>query len=793
MPDTAGVVSLTLRLAGNIKNEIRSMAAEAQAQASSVFAGTGKAAAAAVSEPVKKAGGGIAAAIRQQCVEAAAGYAALGKMAAAALSKAGQPKAEPVHDGPWRVAAGGVALLNQKLDITGTKMREQQDKLAVLQQRFTELSKAGGKQAALEELDSQINAAQGHIVSLQEEMNRLNDKINRSSDQSSKAVKRTQGGVAALRKAAGTVGTAFQKAAPAAGKALQGIQRQAGGLAKSVRSAFKSAFLMAGLYAAARGIKSLMSDAAKQNMQFAHTLAAIKTNLTAAFVPVVQTVMPYIQTLMAGIAGLSARLAAASAQMFGSTVSKATAAAKKLQAVGKSTGNTSGIDQLNVIDSTRGDPVKAAVASGKQVTASMSELAGKIGLFIALLAGKVAAAAPAFIVGLSAVLGALLRGINGSFPDLQAAGIQLMQSLLSGAWSILPQVGPLAVHIVTLLLTAFLTYAPQLITMGVVLLQDFLSGMAAQLPAIIQLGVSALLSLIQGITQMLPSLIPTAVAIVLQLIGGLVEQLPALVQAAMDLCVALIQGILQSLPLILEQGVQIVVQLIAGIANSIGMIIDAAIAIILALVDYIIANPGQLINAGMQITVALGTGLLQATGQLVAGVGKLIAELVKKIFTTDWVAVGKRILSSIWDGIRSAAKTVGNLFGKLFGGGTSDTVTVPKFAAGGIISGPTLGLMGEYSGARSDPEVVAPLSHLQGMLGASDGTSTGMLAQILQLLQRLEMLLSTADLREVLTVLRSIDRWLEQQELDVRLIADDREIARSNRRGEKLLGITIAR
>jgi len=38
------------------------------------------------------------------------------------------------------------------------------------------------------------------------------------------------------------------------------------------------------------------------------------------------------------------------------------------------------------------------------------------------------------------------------------------------------------------------------------------------------------------------------------------------------------------------------------------------------------------------------------------------------------------------------------------------------FADGGIVSGPTLGLVGEYSGARSNPEVIAPLDKLQGMI-----------------------------------------------------------------------------
>ena len=42
---------------------------------------------------------------------------------------------------------------------------------------------------------------------------------------------------------------------------------------------------------------------------------------------------------------------------------------------------------------------------------------------------------------------------------------------------------------------------------------------------------------------------------------------------------------------------------------------------------------------------------------------------------------------------------------------------IPSFEDGGIISGPTVGLMGEYPGASSNPEVVAPLDKLKSMIG----------------------------------------------------------------------------
>jgi TP901 family phage tail tape measure protein len=51
------------------------------------------------------------------------------------------------------------------------------------------------------------------------------------------------------------------------------------------------------------------------------------------------------------------------------------------------------------------------------------------------------------------------------------------------------------------------------------------------------------------------------------------------------------------------------------------------------------------------------------------------------------------------------------------GGVLSAFAAIPKFANGGIVSAPTLGLMGEYAGAKSNPEVIAPLDRLKGMIG----------------------------------------------------------------------------
>lgn len=52
------------------------------------------------------------------------------------------------------------------------------------------------------------------------------------------------------------------------------------------------------------------------------------------------------------------------------------------------------------------------------------------------------------------------------------------------------------------------------------------------------------------------------------------------------------------------------------------------------------------------------------------------------------------------------------------------SVAVTPFANGGIVYGPTLALMGEYAGAKSNPEVIAPLNKLKSLIG-NNGSGGG--------------------------------------------------------------------
>jgi len=147
---------------------------------------------------------------------------------------------------------------------------------------------------------------------------------------------------------------------------------------------------------------------------------------------------------------------------------------------------------------------------------------------------------------------------------------------------------------------------------------------------------------------------------------------------------------------------------------------------------------GQIINGGLQ-NIASGIGA--ALGSAITGGGNLAGKLSKVILGTiggmamqlGKLAIGigitlKKIqiaFKSLAPGVAIAAGIALVALGSLFKAGASKIGSgggrATAFADGGIVSGPTMGLVGEYPGARQNPEVIAPLNKLQGMIGKSRG------------------------------------------------------------------------
>lgn len=91
---------------------------------------------------------------------------------------------------------------------------------------------------------------------------------------------------------------------------------------------------------------------------------------------------------------------------------------------------------------------------------------------------------------------------------------------------------------------------------------------------------------------------------------------------------------------------------------------------------------------------------------LAASLAQMVATMVEKSKTSV----------TVWDWIAAIAAGTATIVSSAMA-----FKSIGVFAEGGVVSGPTLALVGEYAGASNNPEVIAPLNKLRSMLDTGDG------------------------------------------------------------------------
>ena len=120
---------------------------------------------------------------------------------------------------------------------------------------------------------------------------------------------------------------------------------------------------------------------------------------------------------------------------------------------------------------------------------------------------------------------------------------------------------------------------------------------------------------------------------------------------------------------------------------------------------------------------AIGEGFSGLVGDSESAMGSLLSTLISGAM--QFIAVN--LAKSMSLGVTAAAESAvaagpfaAFVLPALIAGATAAVSgafkKIPKFADGGIVSSPTLGMFGEYTGARQNPEVVAPLDRLTSMI-----------------------------------------------------------------------------
>lgn len=152
---------------------------------------------------------------------------------------------------------------------------------------------------------------------------------------------------------------------------------------------------------------------------------------------------------------------------------------------------------------------------------------------------------------------------------------------------------------------------------------------------------------------------------------------------------------------------------LSGIVDGFFSIVDGikgVIAIIQMLTGITEAHTAAKTAEAVAVTAEAGAEVA-AGGQKIAS-NSAVAASNLALATTNTLAAGSGAASAVSSiplvGPALAVAAIAAVIGAI--------LAIPKFAKGGLAYGPTLGLFGEYAGAANNPEVVAPLDKLRGML-----------------------------------------------------------------------------
>lgn len=816
---SVGVITLDLRIAGKINEQLNAIASKANQSAQQSFSGLSKTVEDSLSKPMERAGETMEQAISapvERAVKAA--QAPMRKMtdqfeqsadeiaeiaARAAqrwtdsLKPSGAPETPRVAPriissadttaasaeqfmGNWDPVTLKLKEVQQQVQEIPVAAEQAAQKSSNIFSRLSERIKSSFSAARKNVQDAEFKA----VAAVQQAAQKSSSVVEKSEDRKRKAYRST------ARMQANAVLSAVTST-------TKGIAR-VGVLGRALSAGLAGSLAIAGPLAVAAGafaiLRKSISLATTNSDQFKRSLNEVKANLATAFTPIFQAILPALNALMAGLASVTRYIATFIAAIFGKTYAQSVAATKKMQsnaaAAGKSgkKGSLAGFDEINVIGQKEGAGDAAGGvdydALNKKGSNAAERLAEK---FKAAWAGIAAgfqdyviqpiadnlykfdapvARFKALFEGIGAQCREWMAPLSSWFQnDLKGAiaqGIGDASTILSGFMDSLAMVAE----------TVWKALQPAInwmVTKGLPMLTSVFQEVSKTAVTVFDVLKTVFDTLWQGVIDPFVQFVGKAIADVLNLFSSLWQQHGATtfenIRQAINSVKELFLNVWNSflkpvfdqifltlnqlwtehlLPLIGQIG-EFVAKLLNGaleiyngfispIVNwfvvTLGPVVAAVTGDIIKLVGYVV---GSIADAAKNILKALG-GILDFVVGVFTGNWEKAWNGVKDIFSGVFNAlydIAKVpingiiwLLNGLIEGVNAVVRQLNKIHvdipewvpvygGQSFGINLPLAKKIPFLAKGGILEQPTLAMMGEYPGAKSNPEIATPQSLMQ--------------------------------------------------------------------------------
>ena len=146
---------------------------------------------------------------------------------------------------------------------------------------------------------------------------------------------------------------------------------------------------------------------------------------------------------------------------------------------------------------------------------------------------------------------------------------------------------------------------------------------------------------------------------------GISDGIPSLATQATDAVQNFALYLQDNTSQIVDTGGQLLTSLANGILSTAPVVANAAVQTVSSLAVELWNNADKIFTAGADLLGKLVEGFLSLTGNVIEAIGNITAAIVTKIFTTDWVQIGKDIVSSIGQGIQNGVSAMSGLLDRL--------------------------------------------------------------------------------------------------------------------------------
>lgn len=390
---------------------------------------------------------------------------------------------------------------------------------------------------------------------------------------------------------------------------------------------------------------------------------------------------------------------------------------------------------------------------------------GLNGVFTAIFS-KITNALPKILNVVAELIPKIAETILNALPQLLNVVIQAVTQVVNLLGELLPQILTKLSELLPQLITQIVNSIPQLLQAVVTVVQAIVDA----LPTVITNLLNALPSIISAIVDVLLQSIPMLTQAAITLFNSLVDAIPVIIEALVNnlpnIINTIIDAVLDAIPLLLEASIELLMALIDAIPVIIQALVRELPRIITTIVNTLTSRIGDIVNAAVQLLMGIIEAIPQIISELIAQLPTIISTIVKGLIDgiPDLIKAGGQLLAGlfegllnpkvIWDnikklgnsildgfksffGIKSPSKVMRAEIGKNLGEGvgvglldSEDDVqkdiakfnkgvlssfnyslapnlqTTTKLATGGVVSSPTLAMIGE-----AGKEAVVPLEN----------------------------------------------------------------------------------